>query len=382
MALVARQSCQATSATPPGMYAMRTLANFNAGPAMLPTAVLERVQAELSDYRGSGMSIMEMSHRGKEYEAINAQAEERFKRLLGAGAGYRVLFLQGGASLQFAMVPLNFLPPGGSADFLMTGAWAEKAYEEAAALGQARAAASTAADQYRRVPRPDEIALGPEPAYVHITSNETIQGIQWHSFPDVGGRPFVADMSSDILSRPIDAGKFALIYAGAQKNLGPAGVTAVLLREEWLARANKNVPTMLRYATHVKNNSLYNTPPSFGVYMLNLVLEWIETTGGLEAMAERNRRKAQLLYTAIDQSGGFYRGHALPESRSLMNVTFRLPSEALEKKFVSEAQAAGMVGLAGHRSVGGIRASIYNAVPPEACQTLAEFMNDFARHNG
>src|SRR4051794_804332 len=271
------------------------------------------------------MSIMEMSHRSREYEAVNKQAEASFKRLLGVGDGYRVLFLQGGASLQFAMVPLNFLPPGGSADYLMTGAWAEKAQEEAAALGQVHIAATTKGDAYRRVPRPDEIRLSPAPAYVHLTSNETIQGTQWHSFPDVGDRPLVGDMSSDILSRPIEANRFSLIYAGAQKNLGPSGVTAVILRETWLERANKAVPTMLRYATHVKNNSLYNTPPSFGVYVLNLVLQWIEKLGGLPAMAERSEKKARTLYDVMDQSGGYYRGHAVPEARSRMNVTFRLP---------------------------------------------------------
>jgi phosphoserine aminotransferase len=361
---------------------MSTVYNFNPGPAMLPPEVLEQVQAELRDYHGSGMSIMEMSHRGKEYEAINAQAEATIKRLLGVGDGYRVLFLQGGASTQFAMVPLNFLPPGGSADYLITGAWAEKAFEEAAALGKAKSAASTKSAGYHRVPRSAEIQLSDQAAYVHLTSNETIQGIQWHDFPAVGDRPLVADMSSDILSRPFDAGRFALIYAGAQKNLGPSGVTVVLLRESWLERANKNVPTMLRYATHVKNNSLYNTPPTFAVYVLNLVLEAIDKAGGLLPLAARNARKARLLYQAIDHSGGFYRGHAEKESRSLMNVTFRLPDEAREKRFVAEAQAAGMVGLAGHRSVGGIRASIYNAVSEEACQVLAAFMNDFAQRNG
>jgi phosphoserine aminotransferase len=353
--------------------------NFNAGPAMLPPPVLEQVQAELRDYHGRGMSIVEMSHRGKEFEAINAEAEAAFKRLLGLGDGYRVLFLQGGASTQFAMLPMNFLPAGAGADYLMTGAWAEKAYEEAAALGQARIAASTKGESYRRVPRPDEISLSPDPAYVHLTSNETIQGIQWHAFPDVGGRPLVADMSSDILSRPFDAGRFSLIYAGAQKNLGPAGVTAVLLRESWLDRAAKKDPTMLRYATHVKNHSLYNTPPTFAVYVLHLVLQWIEKGGGLPAMARRNADKAGIVYDAIDRSGGFYRGHAAAESRSQMNVTFRLPSEALEKQFVTAAEAAGMVGLAGHRSVGGIRASLYNAVGPEACSALASLMDDFAR---
>jgi phosphoserine aminotransferase len=362
---------------------MKSVINFNAGPAMLPPSVLEQVQAELRDYHGCGMSIMEMSHRSKEYEAINSQAESVFKRLLGVPEGYRVLFVQGGASTQFAMVPLNFLTPGATADYLVTGSWAEKAQEEAAMLGKAHIAASTKGDNYRRVPRPDEVALSAGSAYVHFTSNETIQGIQWHSFPEVGDRPLVADMSSDILSRPFDASKFALIYAGAQKNLGPSGVTVVLLRESWLNKASKGSPTMLRYATHVKNNSLYNTPPAFGVYVLNLVLQWIEKLGGLKALAERNAAKARLLYEAIDKSGGFYRGHALPESRSQMNVTFRLPSESLEKRFAAEAQEQhGMIGLPGHRSVGGIRASTYNAIGVEACQALASFMNDFARKNG
>jgi phosphoserine aminotransferase len=361
---------------------MGNVYNFNAGPAMLPPSVLERVQAELRDYQGRGLSIMEMSHRAKEYEAVNADAEARFKRLLGVGGGYRVLFLQGGASLQFAMVSLNFLRAGGAADYILTGAWAELAHREAAALGRVNIAASTKELGYRRVPRAEEIKLAPQPAYVHLTSNETIHGTQWHAFPDVGDRPLVADMSSDILSRPFDATRFALIYAGAQKNLGPAGVTAVVIREEWLEKANKNVPTMLRYATHVQSNSLYNTPPTFAVYVLGLVMQWIEGTGGLAGMADHNSRKAKAAYDAIDKSGGFYRGHAEPASRSQMNVTFRLANEALEKQFVAEAQAAGMIGLAGHRSVGGIRASLYNAVSQEACAALASFMADFAKRNG
>ncbi|MFO0879601.1 MAG: 3-phosphoserine/phosphohydroxythreonine transaminase [Gemmataceae bacterium] len=358
-----------------------TTLNFNAGPSMLPASVLEQVQAELRDYHGTGMSIMEMSHRSKEYEAVNSQAEATFKRLLGLGDGYRVLFLQGGASTQFAMVPMNFLPAGGSADYIMTGAWADKAFEEAQQLGQARVAACNKETNHSRVPQAGEIKIDPNAAYVHYTSNETIQGVQFHAIPDVGDRPLVCDMSSDILSRPLDASRFSLIYAGAQKNLGPSGVTAVVLRESWLEKANKKIPTMLRYSTHVKNNSLYNTPPSFGVYVLGLVLQWIEKQGGLAAMAQRNAQKANLIYQAIDQSGGYYRGHATPDSRSHMNVTFRLPSEELEKKFVKEAQAQGMVGLAGHRSVGGARASIYNAIEPAACQTLASFMKDFAAKN-
>lgn len=358
---------------------MSTVLNFNAGPSMLPTPVLEQVQAELRDYQGRGMSIMEMSHRSREYEAVNSQAESTFKELLGVGEGYRVLFLQGGASMQFAMVAMNFLPAGATADYLTTGAWGERAYQEAAAVGSVHEAATTKADNFRRVPRAGEIKLTTNAAYVHLTSNETIQGVQWHTWPDVGDRPLVADMSSDILSRPFDVRRFALVYAGAQKNLGPSGVTAVLVRESWLARANAKLPAILRYSTFAKNNSLYNTPPTFGVYVLNLVLQWIRKAGGLAGMAERSQRKAQLLHDAIDQSNGFYRGHAEADSRSLMNVTLRLPDEAREKQFLAAAEKAGMVGLAGHRSVGGIRASIYNAVSVEACQTLAAFMGDFAR---
>src|SRR5262245_1852609 len=361
---------------------MTTVYNFNAGPAILPRPVLEHAQQELLDYRGIGMSVLEISHRSKEYEAINAEAEARVKRLLGLGDDYRALFLQGGASLQFAMLPLNFLPAGATADYLLTGVWAEKAYEEAGQIGQARIAASTREQGYRRMPRADEIRLSDAPAYVHITSNETIQGTQWHAWPDVGDRPFVADMSSDILSRPLDARRFALIYAGAQKNLGPAGATVVLIRQDWLERAGKSAPTMLRYTTHAKNSSLYNTPPAFAVYLLNLTLGWIEQSGGLEAIAQRNQQKAETVYAALDRSGGFYRGHAEPASRSLMNVTFRLPSEELEKQFVAEAKGAGMVGLAGHRSVGGIRASLYNAMDLEGCRALAQFMDEFLRNNG
>ncbi len=361
---------------------MSKVYNFNAGPAILPQPVLEQAQQELLDYHGRGMSILEMSHRSKEYEAINTEAEAAFKRLLGLDDDYRVLFLQGGASMQFAMLPLNFLPPGAAADYVVNGAWGEKAYEEGAKLGQAHLAASTSASGYSRVPNAGEIALSDAPAYVHITSNETIHGVQFHSWPDVGDRPLVADMSSDILSRPLDAHKFALIYAGAQKNLGPAGATVVVVRQSWLDTAGKTAPTMLRYATHAKNNSLYNTPPVYAVYLLNLVLEWIEETGGLEQIAKRNDLKAKTVYNAIDGSGGFYRGHAAPADRSQMNITFRLPSEELEKRFVAEATAAGMIGLAGHRSVGGIRASLYNAMTQEGAAALASLMGAFARKNG
>jgi len=358
-----------------------TVYNFNAGPAILPPAVLSQAQEELRDYGGVGISVMEMSHRSKEFEAINGEAEARIKRLLGVEGGYRALFLQGGASTQFAMVPLNFLPADRVADYIITGTWAEKARDDARKLGQVHIAASTEAEQYRRVPRQDEIQLSDNPAYVHMTTNNTIYGTQWHTLPDVGDRLLVADMSSDIMSRPFDLTKFGLVYAGAQKNLGPSGVTVVLVREDWLEQAPKTLPAMLRYATHAKNNSLYNTPPTFGIYMLNLVLGWIESQGGLAGMAQHNERKAAIVYAAIDGSDGFYRGHAEQGSRSQMNITFRLPSEELEKQFVAAAQKQGMIGLAGHRSVGGIRASVYNAMSIEGVEALASLMRDFAGQN-
>jgi phosphoserine aminotransferase len=356
--------------------------NFNAGPAILPAAVLAHAQEELRDYANSGMSIMELSHRSKEYEAINDEAQARVKGLLGLGDDYRVLFLQGGASGQFAMLPLNFLPAGASADYLVSGVWGEKAVEEARKIGSVHIAASTEEGGYRRVPRADELRLSPGPAYVHLTTNETIQGVQWPALPELADAPLVADMSSDILSQPIDARRFALIYAGAQKNLGPAGATVVIVRTSWLEQAATGVPSILSYATHAKNNSLYHTPPVFAVYMLNLVLGWIVGEGGLEGMAARNAAKAATLYDAIDSSDGFYRGHAEAECRSRMNVTFRLPSEELERRFVREAAGQGMVGLAGHRSVGGIRASIYNAMELAGCRALAEFMQSFSAANG
>lgn len=290
--------------------------NFTAGPSMLPREVLEQVQAELLDYHGRGMSILEMSHRSKEFEEINARAETNFKRLAGVGDDYRALFLQGGASAQFAMLPMNFLPPGGTADYVLTGSWGEKAVEQAKIVGKAHLAASTQDGGFQRTPRPDEIQTSASPAYIHLTSNETIQGVQFHEFPDLGPAPLVADMSSDIFSRPLDGRKFAMIYAGAQKNLGPAGLAIVLIRRDWIEQANKGLPTIFRYATHAKNNSLYNTPPGFAVYVVDLVLQWIDKLGGLTVMADRNARKAAHLYNAIDQSGGFYQGHAEPGSRS------------------------------------------------------------------
>lgn len=361
---------------------MTRVYNFNPGPATLPLPVLEKTKEELLNYRGTGMSILETSHRAKEYEAINAEAEARVKRLLGLGEEYRVLFLQGGASLQFAMVPMNYLTAGTTADYILTGSWSEKAREEAAKIGQVHVAASTKAEQYRRIPRPDEIHLTDAPAYVHITSNNTIYGTQWHEFPDLGDAPLFADMSSDFLSRPFDASKFSLIYAGAQKSVGPAGVTLVIIHQSLLEDPPETVPTILNYVTHAKNNSLYNTPPVFAVYMVNLALGWIEELGGLEALGTCNEQKAGGIYAAIDESGGFYQPHAEAGSRSWMNITFRLASEDLEKQFLSEATKEGMIGLKGHRSVGGIRASIYNAMSLEGCNAFASFLREFARKNG
>ncbi|QGG47830.1 3-phosphoserine/phosphohydroxythreonine transaminase [Heliorestis convoluta] len=356
--------------------------NFSAGPATLPLAVLEEAQQEFLNYKGSGMSVIEMSHRSKEYEAINAGTESLIKELLGLDDDYRVLFLQGGASTQFAMIPMNFLGQDQKADYILTGSWAEKAQKEAAKLGQTHIAATTKEGNYVRIPQPEEIHRSENSAYIHITSNNTIFGTQWHSFPEFGNIPLIADMSSDILSKPFDASKFALIYAGAQKNLGPSGVTVVIIRQDMIEQGNKNIPTMLRYETHSKNNSLYNTPPSFSVYMVGLVAKWIKNQGGLAAIAKHNEEKAALIYDAIDNSGGFYTGHAEKDSRSLMNITFRLPNEELEKEFNSEATRRGLNGLKGHRSVGGMRASIYNAMPREGCQALADFMREFQNQKG
>ncbi|MFB5673280.1 3-phosphoserine/phosphohydroxythreonine transaminase [Paenibacillus terreus] len=356
--------------------------NFNAGPAALPLKVLERAQAEFVDFRETGMSIMEMSHRGAVYESVHNEAQERLLRLLGNPEGYKVLFLQGGASTQFAMIPMNFLKQGTVGSYVMTGSWADKALKEAKLFGETHIAASSKEDQYMKIPDLDHLELPEHTAYLHITSNETIEGVQYQKYPETGRVPLIADMSSDILCRPVDIGRFDMIYAGAQKNLGPSGVTVVIAKEELLAGQAENIPTMLRYSTFLKNNSLYNTPPSFSVYMVNEVLRWIEEEGGLNALGQMNGDKASLLYDRIDQSGGFYRGCAEPKDRSLMNVTFRLASEELEKLFVKESEKEGFVGLKGHRSVGGLRASIYNAVPYESCKALADFMDTFQKQHG
>lgn len=351
--------------------------NFNAGPSALPVEVLERAQQQLVNFRDSGMSIMEMSHRSAIFDEVHNEAIARLKKLYAIPENYEVLFLQGGASLQFTMIPMNFLQPGKKASYVLSGSWSEKAFKEAKLFGTPVEAASTKDNKYRNIPALEEIKFDADDAYVHITSNNTIYGTQWREFPETGNVPLIADMSSDILSKPVDVSKFGIIYAGAQKNLGPSGVTVVIIRKDLLEKENANVPTMLKYTTHADSNSLYNTPPTFGIYMLGEVLKWVEEKGGVEEIAKHNEAKAKVIYDAIDNSNGFYTGHATPESRSLMNITFRVADEELEKQFLAEAKAAGFVGLNGHRSVGGCRASTYNAVPLEACEALRDFMVAF-----
>ena len=355
--------------------------NFNAGPAVQPLPVLEEIQAELLDFKGSGMSITEVSHRSKWFDEVIDDATGRIRRLLKLDETFHVLFLQGGASLQFCMIPMNLLPEGRSADYVNTGTWATKAIKEARVQGKAvKVVASSEDKNFSYIPK--KISFSPDAAYVHITSNNTIKGTRWASFPNTGGIPLVCDMSSDIMSRPLDVSPFGLIYAGAQKNLGPAGATLVIIREDMLKRIPEGLPTMLDYTTFVEHNSMFNTPPCFAIYSVQLVLKWLEETiGGLEKMEEINREKASLLYRAIDQSD-FYTGTAEKESRSVMNVTFRLPGENLEKQFVQEALEHGLAGLKGHRSVGGCRASIYNATTMEAVKALVDFMDEFARKAG
>lgn len=353
--------------------------NFGAGPAALPESVLVEAQKELVDYKGIGMSIMECSHRDKDYDAVHAEATANIKKLLGLNDDYAVLFLQGGASFQFTMVPQNLLGSGQTADYANSGEWASKAIKEAKLIGNVNIAADCGKEIPTRVPRIDELKLTKGAAYVHITSNETISGAQWKEFPKTEA-PLVADMSSDILSRPFDAKQFGLIYAGAQKNLGPSGVTLAVIRKDLAEKAPEGLPTMIKYSTHIKNESLYNTPPTFGIYILMLVTRWI-LKQGQDKLYAQNAAKAAKLYKALDASG-FYKGTAVKECRSDMNVTFRLPSEELEKAFVTQATAKGMIGLKGHRSVGGIRASIYNACPVEAVDALVSFMKDFEAKNG
>jgi phosphoserine aminotransferase len=355
--------------------------NFSAGPAVMPVPVLEQAQRELVALPGVGMSVMEISHRSKTFENLLDQAIAGVRSLAGLDDSYKVLMLQGGASLQFSMVAMNLLGAGQTADYIDTGTWADKAAKEARRVGTVNVTGSTKADKYSRIPSPSEIRLTNGGAYVHITTNNTIEGTEWRDLPDVGDAPLVADASSNIFSRPMEFRRFGLIYAGAQKNLGPSGVTLVIVREDLLGRSPDNLATMLSYKVQAENNSLYNTPPTFGVYILGLTMKWLESLGGLAGIAAINARKASKLYAEIDRSG-FYCGTAQKDSRSSMNVTFRLPSEELEKMFDKDATAAGLDGLKGHRSVGGMRASIYNAFPEEGVDALVQFMREFEAKRG
>jgi phosphoserine aminotransferase len=353
--------------------------NFNPGPAALPLDVLKIVQEELLDYQGTGLSILESSHRAKEFEAINNRTIELVRELLGLGTDYQVLFLGGGASTQFVLIPMNFIEDGQMAAYVDTGEFAFKALKECQIVAKAHVAFSSREEKYRRMPKMSEIKYPDNVSYLHICTNNTIEGTQFHEFPDTGNIPLIADMSSDIASRQIDFKKFSLIYAGAQKNLGPAGVTLVVIRDDLLAKMKKGLPTMFSYKTHVDNKSLYNTPPVFGIYIMKLVLEWIKNKGGLSAMEKINKAKKDLLYNTIDASPDFYKGAAEKDSRSWMNVTMRLPSEELEAKFIADAKNEGLLGLKGHRSVGGIRFSIYNAVSLEDIQKTVDFMDRFRK---
>ena len=360
---------------------MERIFNFNAGPAVLPLEVLQEVQRELLDYQNTGMSILEMSHRSDEYEKINAEAESDIKELLGVGDDYCVLFMGGGASTQFSMVPLNFLPPDKSAGYIITGSFSDKAVEEAEKVGPTEIIFTSKPNKYNRVPQPEELVINPELAYVHITGNNTIEGTEFFHYPETGKVPLIADFSSDILSKALDVNKFSLIYAGAQKNIGPGGVVVVIAKKDFLVGRAKTLPTMLNYEVHMKNRSLYNTPPVFGVYIVGKVVKWLKAQGGIAAIAGLNKEKAQVIYDLIDTYPHFYRGYAEEDSRSLMNITFGLPTKELEKRFAAEAEKQGMVGLLGHRSVGGLRASVYNAMPKAGCFALAEFMLKFYHDN-
>jgi phosphoserine aminotransferase len=372
-----------TSTTLPA-EAIKRAFNFNAGPGALPLPVLERIRGELLDWRGSGMSVMEMSHRSPEFESIIAAAEQKLRSLLGISDDYAVIFLQGGGSLQFTMAPMNLCLRGKPVDVLHTGMWTAKAIGELKKGVLHHIAASTESEKFSRLPRPNEIKFSPDASYVHICTNNTIEGTQWTTLPETGNVPFVADMSSDIASRAIDVNKYGLIFAGAQKNLGPSGVTVVILRKDLAERAEKNLPTVLQYRTHIKEKSLYHTPPTFAVYIVGLVLEWIESEGGVPAIEKRNDAKAKLLYDTIEASSGYYHCPVETSSRSKMNVVFRVggSDEAAEKQFAGEAAGHGLAGTPGHRSVGGLRVSLYNAVTLEAVEALTAFMNEFRRSHG
>jgi phosphoserine aminotransferase len=356
--------------------------NFNPGPAALPLEVLQQAQAEMLDYKGTGMSVMEISHRSKEFEAILAETQNDLRDLMKIPADYKILFLQGGASLQFAMVPMNFRLAGTSADYIITGTWSKKAFKESQKLGAAKASANLEADNFNHLPSQSELKLDPQASYLHFTSNETIHGVEYFTEPiPPTGVPLICDASSDFISRPIDVSKYAMIYAGAQKNAGPAGVVICIIRNDLLEKVPANLPNLLDYKVLAEENSLLNTPPCWSIYIVGLVLKWARALGGLTAIEQRNQAKAGLVYQAIDASGGFYRGHARSD-RSRMNITFRLPSEALEDQFASEAKKNDLIGLKGHRSVGGLRASLYNALSLEASAALVKFMQEFQQKNG
>ena len=360
---------------------MARIFNFSAGPAVLPEPVLEHAAREMLDWHGSGMSVMEMSHRGKEFIEIHAQAESDLRELLAVPKNYKVLFLQGGAAAQFAMIPLNLLRDKASADYVSTGQWSKKAIGEAKKYGKVNVAASSEAANFTFVPKQAEWKLDPNAAYVHITTNETIGGVEFHWTPDTGDVPLVADASSHILSRPMDVASYGLIYAGAQKNIGPAGLTIVIVRDDLIGHAAPATPTVFDLKIQADNDSMYNTPPTYGIYMAGLVFQWLKKLGGLEKMEQANIAKANLLYDYLDQTE-FYGSPVAKEDRSRMNIPFTLKSEALDGAFLEEAEARGLMQLKGHRSVGGMRASIYNAMPPEGVQALVDFMREFERKHG
>ncbi len=361
---------------------MKRVINFNAGPAAIPLPVLEKAQAEMLDWKGTGMSVMEVSHRSKEYEEMHNHAQALFREIAGMGPEWKILFLTGGASTQFFQLPMNMLYDGKTADYIVTGHWGKAALKEAKRYGQINVTSTEKDGVFRSIPKQNELKLDPKAAYVHYTSNNTIFGSQWHYWPKLGSAPVVCDMSSDIFSRPFPAGEFSMIYAGAQKNLGPSGVTLVAIKEDFLAKAKEDLPSMLAYKTFADNNSLYNTPPCFSIYILDLTLGWVKDQGGLVAMEKTNQEKGRILYGAIDASGGYYACPVEKESRSLMNVVFRLKGEELEEKFVKEAKAAGIIGVKGHRSTGGIRFSTYNASSVQNIKDAAAFMQDFQKKNG
>jgi phosphoserine aminotransferase len=356
--------------------------NFSAGPAALPLPVLERAQRELLDWNGSGASVMEQSHRGKRFIAMAQQVEADLRELMGIPADYAVLFEQGGATQHFAQIPMNLAGEGDRADYIITGHWSEKAASEAAPYVQVNVAATSKADNFLRMPAREDWQLDARAAYVHIATNETIHGVQFKQAPAVGGVPLVADMSSDILSGPVEVSRYGLIYAGAQKNIGPSGLVLMIIRRDLLARATRPMAKIFRYTEHAAHDSMLNTPNTWGWYLAGLTFQWLKDNGGLAAMAERNRRKSELLYAAIDGSGGFYRNPIDPPVRSRMNVPFTLHDSALDAAFLQEAEAAGLQALKGHKAVGGMRASLYNAVPMEAVQALVEFMQDFKHRHG